>query len=332
QEEGHSEATQEEDAAAKEDGAAVEEPQVVRVDEGSEVGEKVAEQEEEVGQEAEGLATEGEQSDSSPCLIVGEEASPTGVVIVVGDEDSGKDKGDSKMLVSEGVEMERAEISGADLLLVKGQLEGVMDVKALDIERGAIVTGNVLANNVTVKGAFDGNMECRDLLIVRRGGTCSGKVSYAHMRVEPGANLAATMRLLSAADGSDGGVDPAVLSAVPVVTIAPPASTPAQGDVGEETKTAASAPETPAEAMDDETPSSSASTSSEPPAEIAASCSSSSTSIDLADGAEISSSSSSSPISEESRNGIPPAAASTATTPASPATRRSWTWAEVRAA
>lgn len=44
--------------------------------------------------------------------------------------------GQKRMLVSQGVLMENAEVMGADLLLVRGQFQGLAEVVTLDVEQG----------------------------------------------------------------------------------------------------------------------------------------------------------------------------------------------------
>ena len=68
----------------------------------------------------------------------------------------------------------------------------------------------------------------------RQGGTCSGSVSYSHMRVEPGGNLEATMRLVKATDTSNNTEDednakggPALESSTPTAAAASEVATPA---------------------------------------------------------------------------------------------------------
>lgn len=52
--------------------------------------------------------------------------------------------GQRGMLVSEGVMMENADVLGADLLLVRGEFHGVVDVNSLDVEHGCVSYPNFL--------------------------------------------------------------------------------------------------------------------------------------------------------------------------------------------
>lgn len=56
--------------------------------------------------------------------------------LVAGDVEVCEADGTRTMLVSEGIRIGNADIVGADLLVVKGGMEGTMDVKILDVEEG----------------------------------------------------------------------------------------------------------------------------------------------------------------------------------------------------
>jgi cytoskeletal protein CcmA (bactofilin family) len=80
-------------------------------------------------------------------------------------------------------------IETAGSLIVHGLVKGIIKCSCLEILSDGRVDANVVADNVSVAGKFEGEMICSDKLSVLSTGSVTGDVSYGKLSIESGGRL-----------------------------------------------------------------------------------------------------------------------------------------------
>ena len=83
----------------------------------------------------------------------------------------------------------KGEVSGSEAVHIEGRIEGPISLRDahVNIGRDAVVTSNVEAGEVIVRGTLQGNVTARDLVEVHTGGSLMGNVAAGRVSIEVGA-------------------------------------------------------------------------------------------------------------------------------------------------
>jgi len=111
-----------------------------------------------------------------------------------------KEKGDSrkeaKLVVGPDIKMKGVEINNCDTLQVEGHIEATLDARVLEITEKGVFSGTVAVDNAEIHGRLEGELTVRKQLVVHATGRLSGKIRYARIKVEEGAELAGEINVL----------------------------------------------------------------------------------------------------------------------------------------
>lgn len=121
---------------------------------------------------------ENERSNSSDELFVQGRAAPVAGTPVARTTIIGK------TLVIKG------EVSGAEPLQIEGRLEGSIAFSGnyVSISRDAVVSANVIAQEVAIRGTLRGNLTISDRVEIHSGGSLVGDIAARRISIEDGAH------------------------------------------------------------------------------------------------------------------------------------------------
>ena len=95
--------------------------------------------------------------------------------------------------------MKGAEISDCDTLVVEGRMEATLDSRVLEITQHGVFQGTIAVDNAEIHGRFEGELTVRKQLIIQGTGKVSGKIRYAKIKIEEGAELSGEVSTLDKA-------------------------------------------------------------------------------------------------------------------------------------
>ena len=83
----------------------------------------------------------------------------------------------------------KGEVSGSEPIHIEGKIEGPISLRDchVNVGRDAVVSSNVQAGEVIVRGTLDGNVTATDRVEVHSGGSLTGNVSAGRISIEYGA-------------------------------------------------------------------------------------------------------------------------------------------------
>lgn len=113
---------------------------------------------------------------------------------------------EAKLVVGPDIKMKGAEISDCDTLVVEGRMEATLDSRVLEITQHGVFQGTIAVDNAEIHGRFEGELTVRKQLIIHGTGKVSGKIRYAKIRIEEGAELSGEVSTL---DKAQAGLSPA---------------------------------------------------------------------------------------------------------------------------
>ena len=113
-----------------------------------------------------------------------------------------EDRKEAKLVVGPDIKMKGVEISDCDTLQVEGRIEATLDARVLHIAEKGVFSGTVAVDNAEIHGRIEGELTARKLLVVHATGRLSGKIRYARIKVEEGAELAGEIGVLDKAPSS----------------------------------------------------------------------------------------------------------------------------------
>jgi cytoskeletal protein CcmA (bactofilin family) len=103
---------------------------------------------------------------------------------------------EAKLVVGPQIKIKGVEISDCDTLVVEGRIEATLDSRVLEITEHGVFQGTIAVDNAEVHGRFEGELTVRKQLIIHSTGRVSGKIRYAKIKVEEGAEVAGDMQML----------------------------------------------------------------------------------------------------------------------------------------
>ena len=110
-----------------------------------------------------------------------------------------EERKEAKLIVGPDIKMKGVEISDCDTLVVEGRIEATLDSRVLEISEKGVFNGTVAVDNAEVHGRLEGELTVRKQLVVYGTGRISGKIRYARLRVEEGAELSGEISVLDRA-------------------------------------------------------------------------------------------------------------------------------------
>ena len=85
----------------------------------------------------------------------------------------------------------KGDLIGEEDILVQGRVEGTIHLNnhSLTVGGDGIVNANIHAKNVTVKGQLQGDVQCEELITVKKTGRCKGSLLAHRVSIEDGAKF-----------------------------------------------------------------------------------------------------------------------------------------------
>jgi len=103
---------------------------------------------------------------------------------------------EAKLVVGPDIKMTGAEISDCDTLVVEGRMEATLDSRVLEIAQHGVFQGTIAVDNAEIHGRFEGELTVRKQLVIQGTGKVSGKIRYAKIKIEEGAELSGEVSTL----------------------------------------------------------------------------------------------------------------------------------------
>lgn len=103
---------------------------------------------------------------------------------------------EAKLVVGPDIKMKGVEVSDCDTLVVEGRIEATLDSRVIQIAEHGIFAGTVSVDSAEIHGRLEGELTVRKLLVIHATGKVSGKVRYARIKVEEGAELCGEISML----------------------------------------------------------------------------------------------------------------------------------------
>lgn len=123
---------------------------------------------------------------------------------VLGSSNNGERK-EAKLVVGPDIKLKGVEISDCDTLIVEGRVEATLDSRVLEITPNGVFQGTIAVDNAEIHGRFEGELTVRKQLIISGAGKVSGKIRYAKIKVEEGAELSGEISMLDKSQSAFGG-------------------------------------------------------------------------------------------------------------------------------
>jgi len=102
----------------------------------------------------------------------------------------------AKLVVGPDIKMKGAEVQDCDTLVVEGRMEATLDSRVLEIAEHGTFQGTIAVDNATIHGKFEGELTVRKQLLIEGTGRVSGKIRYAKIRIQEGAELSGDISVL----------------------------------------------------------------------------------------------------------------------------------------
>jgi cytoskeletal protein CcmA (bactofilin family) len=107
-----------------------------------------------------------------------------------------EERREAKLVVGPDIKMKNAEISDCDTLVVEGRVDATLDARILEIAENGVFQGTIAVDQAEIRGRFEGEITVRKQLVIQGTGKVSGKVRYAKIKVEEGAELSGDLAVL----------------------------------------------------------------------------------------------------------------------------------------
>ena len=108
----------------------------------------------------------------------------------------GEERKEAKLVVGPEIKIKGVEISDCDTLVVEGRVEATLDSRVLEIAEHGVFQGTIAVDHAEIRGRFEGEITVRKQLIVHSSGKVSGKIRYAKIKMEEGAEISGDLAVL----------------------------------------------------------------------------------------------------------------------------------------
>jgi cytoskeletal protein CcmA (bactofilin family) len=92
--------------------------------------------------------------------------------------------------------MKGVEVADCDTLVVEGRIEATIDARVLQIAPNGVFSGTVAVDTAEIHGRLEGDLTVRKQLVIHATGKVSGKIRYARIKVEEGAEIAGEISMM----------------------------------------------------------------------------------------------------------------------------------------
>jgi cytoskeletal protein CcmA (bactofilin family) len=106
---------------------------------------------------------------------------------------------EARLVVGPDIKLKGVEISDCDTLIVEGRVEATLDSRVLEITPNGVFQGTIAVDNAEIHGRFEGELTVRKQLVIHGAGKVAGKIRYAKIKVEEGAELTGEISMLDKA-------------------------------------------------------------------------------------------------------------------------------------
>jgi cytoskeletal protein CcmA (bactofilin family) len=103
---------------------------------------------------------------------------------------------EAKLIVGPDIKMKGVEVTDCDTLVVEGRIEATLDSRVLQIAPNGTFCGTVAVDTAEIHGKLEGELTVRKQLVIHATGKVSGKIRYARIKVEEGAELAGEISMM----------------------------------------------------------------------------------------------------------------------------------------
>jgi cytoskeletal protein CcmA (bactofilin family) len=107
-----------------------------------------------------------------------------------------EERKEAKLIVGPDIKMKGVEVSDCDTLVVEGRIEATLDSRVLQIAPNGTFCGTVAVDTAEIHGKLEGELTVRKQLVIHSTGKVSGKIRYAKIKVEEGAELAGEISMM----------------------------------------------------------------------------------------------------------------------------------------
>ena len=111
---------------------------------------------------------------------------------------------EAKLIVGPDIKMKGVEVSDCDTLVVEGRIEATLDSRVLQIAPNGTFCGSVAVDTAEIHGKLEGELTVRKQLVIHSTGKVSGKIRYAKIKVEEGAELAGEISMMERSPQAQG--------------------------------------------------------------------------------------------------------------------------------
>jgi cytoskeletal protein CcmA (bactofilin family) len=110
--------------------------------------------------------------------------------------DKSDERKEAKLIVGPDIKMKGVEVTDCDTLVVEGRIEATLDSRVLQIAQNGVFSGTVAVDTAEIHGRLEGDLTVRKQLVIHATGKVSGKIRYAKIKVEDGAELAGEISMM----------------------------------------------------------------------------------------------------------------------------------------
>jgi len=111
-------------------------------------------------------------------------------------EKKADERKESKLVVGPDIKLKGVEISDCDTLVVEGRVEATLDSRILEISENGVFQGTIAVDQAEIRGRFEGEITVRKQLVIHSTGKVAGKIRYAKIKVEEGAELSGDVAMM----------------------------------------------------------------------------------------------------------------------------------------
>jgi len=109
---------------------------------------------------------------------------------------AGDERKEAKLIVGPDIKMKGVEIADCDTLVVEGRIEATLDARVLQIASSGVFQGTVAVDVAEIHGTLEGELTVRKQLVLHATARVNGKIHYAKIKVEEGAELSGEIGML----------------------------------------------------------------------------------------------------------------------------------------
>jgi len=131
-----------------------------------------------------------------PAPAAGTAATPAVAAEAAKPVDKLDERKEAKLIVGPDIKMKGVEVADCDTLVVEGRIEATLDSRVLQIAQNGTFCGTVAVDTAEIHGRLEGELTVRKQLVIHATGKVSGKIRYAKIKVEEGAELSGEISML----------------------------------------------------------------------------------------------------------------------------------------